>query len=118
MKQYFSKIGPFGTLFSALCCFGTPVLIALLSALGLGFIINDAVLLPLLIFFLAINGWGLWSSFEKHHNRLPLVIHIISSVLLVVFIFVIYILPIAILGLIGVFSSSIWDYSINKHYIS
>lgn len=43
------KVGVVGTTVSALCCLGTPALVSVLSALGLGFLINDAVLVPLLL---------------------------------------------------------------------
>jgi len=36
-------IGVAGATVSALCCLGTPAVVSLLAALGLGFLINDAV---------------------------------------------------------------------------
>ena len=53
------KIGVLGSVFTALCCLGLPALLTILSAVGLGFLINDAILLPLLVIFLAITVVGL-----------------------------------------------------------
>jgi len=55
------RIGVIGTVILALCCF-TPVLVILLSALGLSAILGvlDIVLLPLLAVFLGITGYALW----------------------------------------------------------
>ena len=55
------KIGPTGTIITALCCF-TPVLVVLLGALGLSAVVGilDFVLLPLLAVFIAISGYALW----------------------------------------------------------
>ena len=65
MKNKFTIVGTIGALFAALCCF-TPFLPILLPAIGLGglmgYIYNDAVLLPTLAIFLAIAGYGFWKS--------------------------------------------------------
>jgi mercuric ion transport protein len=57
------KTGIIGTVIAALCCF-TPVLVILLSAVGLSAIIGwlDFVLLPALVIFLAITGYALWKK--------------------------------------------------------
>jgi hypothetical protein len=54
-KKHTDKVGVFGSVFAALCCLGFPALLSILSAIGLGFLINDAVLLPLLIVFLLVT---------------------------------------------------------------
>jgi mercuric ion transport protein len=45
------KIGVGGSLFAALCCLGFPALVSILSAIGLGFLINDDIPRPMMIFF-------------------------------------------------------------------
>lgn len=56
-------LGITGTVLAALCCF-TPILPIVLTALGLtgllGVLYNDAVLLPLLAFFILLTGFTLW----------------------------------------------------------
>lgn len=55
-----SKIGVFGAIIAAICCF-TPVLLWLLPAIGLGSLVAglDAVLLPALGIFILIAITGL-----------------------------------------------------------
>ena len=55
------KLGLIGTLISALCCF-TPLLVVLFGALGLSALIGylDYLLLPVLVFFIALTGYGFW----------------------------------------------------------
>jgi len=55
------KIGIVGTFVAALCCF-TPVLVVLLSAVGLSALIGmlDVVLLPALAIFIVLTGYALW----------------------------------------------------------
>jgi mercuric ion transport protein len=57
------KTGIIGTVIAAICCF-TPVLVILLSAVGLSAIIGwlDYVLLPALVIFLAMTGYALWKK--------------------------------------------------------
>ena len=66
-KRHLSKIGATGSLFSSFvsslfavaCCLGPPALLPIFSAIGLGFLINDAVLQPMMIFFLLVSLFGL-----------------------------------------------------------
>src|SRR6266849_6357276 len=66
-RRHLDQIGVGGSLFAALCCLGFPALLAILSAVGLGFLVNDAVLIPLLVLFLLVTLWGL-SLGRRHHG--------------------------------------------------
>jgi MerC mercury resistance protein len=57
-KRHLDKIGVGGSLFAALCCLGFPAVVAILSAIGLGFLINDDILRPLMIVFFAGRNFG------------------------------------------------------------
>lgn len=81
-------IGWFGSVFAALCCLGVPALLAALSAVGAGFLINDAILLPLLFIALGATIGGSYLTFRQHHNRLPLTLTGISSLLITIGIFI------------------------------
>jgi len=82
------KIGIGGSLFSVLCCLGFPPLLSLLSAIGLGFLINDAILLPLLGIFLVVTLWGLYFGMRRHGQPWALLLGAISTLILFVFLFV------------------------------
>ncbi len=77
------KLGFLGTLFASLCCLGVSVVIAPLTAIGLGFLINDLILLPLVLVFLLITLWGLYTGWKRHGVRLPLFLGIFAAVLLI-----------------------------------
>jgi len=55
------KLGIYGTVVAALCCF-TPILVILFGVVGLSAFIGllDYVLFPALAFFLIITGYALW----------------------------------------------------------
>ncbi|MFN3172313.1 MAG: mercury resistance system transport protein MerF [Hyphomicrobiales bacterium] len=61
MPDRLLSIGLIGTGIAAICCF-TPVLVWLLSAIGLSALIGvlDFVLLPALAIFIFITGYALW----------------------------------------------------------
>lgn len=88
-KRNLDKIGVSGSIFATLCCLGTPAVLSIVSALGLGFLINDAVLLPLLILFLIITIRGLILGKYRHQKPHALILGATSSVALFLFIFVI-----------------------------
>lgn len=114
MKNYLDKIGFAGSVFTSLCCLGFPALAAILSSVGAAFLMNDAILLPLLILFLSIGAWGLFSSYRTHRRPHALVLHALSSMALVVFMFVFYVRPLAFLAIGGLLGSTVWNLYLKK----
>ncbi len=88
IRRYLDKIGVLGSIFTALCCLGVPALLSILSAIGLGFLINDAVLLPLLVIFLLITVLGLISGMRHHGKPWALILGVVSSLIVVGFLFI------------------------------
>jgi mercuric ion transport protein len=82
LKCHMDKIGVGGSLFAALCCLGFPALLAIVSAVGLGFLIHDAVLIPMLVGFLALTLYGLYHGMRRHGNRLALGVGIAAAIVL------------------------------------
>lgn len=72
--RHADKVGVAGAAFAAFCCLGITAVVSVVSALGLSFLLNDAVLAPLLILSLALTLWGLASGWRRHRNVLPLAI--------------------------------------------
>jgi mercuric ion transport protein len=62
------RFGVIGTVVAALCCF-TPLLVLLLTGVGIGWAIGyvDYVLLPALFVFVGLTGYALW----KRPRALP-----------------------------------------------
>ncbi len=77
------KWGPIGSIFAALCCLGFAPALAALSAVGLGFLINDLVLIPLLVLFLAATIWGLHRDRVRHQTPGPEYLAWVAAVLTV-----------------------------------
>ena len=83
-KRNLDKIGIGGSVFAALCCLGFPALLSILSAIGLGFIVNDAILIPLLLLFLAVTLLGLYLGTRHHHEPWALILGGLSALAIAV----------------------------------
>ena len=108
-NAHLDKFGLAGSLVTLACCLGFGPALATLSAIGAGFLINDAILAPLLLGFLVLGAFGLWLSRRKHGNWWPLAVHAISAVTIFVFTFVAYFQPLIWLGVTGLIGASVWD---------
>lgn len=66
MKEFFKQLGSLlGAGVAAACCLGVPLVLSTLGAVGLGFIIHDAYLLPLFVGFVALSLWTLHRSASR-----------------------------------------------------
>jgi mercuric ion transport protein len=109
-------IGMVGTVVTALCCIGTPALLAFLAAIGAGFVINDLIFMPLLVVFLGIGLWGIRRSMAVHGQSWPLILAVVSSV--VTFVAVWLSRPLVLLGLLGFVAASVWDMVLHRRCTS
>ena len=72
MNELFKQIGSTaGAAFAAACCAGAGWALAALTATGAGFLINDAVLVPLYLALLALSVWLVFRSARAHRNLRP-----------------------------------------------
>lgn len=106
-KDHLDKLGVAGSFIAAACCLGLPAIIAVFAALGLGFLINDAVLLPLLLFFLALTLYGLFQGYRKHGKPWPLTVGVVSAAAAILFIYVVFSAPLAYTAIGGLVAASI-----------
>jgi len=68
LKQFSSLIAA-GV--AAACCLGIAVVLAAVGAVGLGFLVRDAFLLPLFVGFVGLSLWLLWRSARAHRRLAP-----------------------------------------------
>ena len=66
--------GVLGAVFAALCCAGTPVVVSVVSALGLSFLRSDRILWPLMLVSLMVALWGFWKGQQMHRSAGPLIL--------------------------------------------
>jgi len=106
-----SIFGGIAGIFTGLCCAGFPLVLAFLTGIGLGFLINDFILFPLLAISLGFMIYAIYYNKQKHLSVHPLYVAIISSLVLIAGIFLGSIIWI---GIVGLFIATIWDYSLIK----
>ena len=106
-KSRLDKIGVAGSFLTAACCLGLPAVLSVMAAVGLGFMIHDAVLLPLLLIFLAATIIGLWLGYRAHGKPWALAVGSLSAAALFVFIFVYTLVPIAYTAVGGLAAASV-----------
>jgi mercuric ion transport protein len=87
-KDHLDKIGIVGSFIAAACCLGLPAVLSIVSAIGLGFLVKDAILLPLLLAFLAAVTLGLFLGYRAHRRIAALILGAASSFGVYFFIFV------------------------------
>ena len=72
--------GVCGAIFAALCCAGTPLIVAGITALGLGFLRRDSILWPLMLLSLVIAQIGFWQGWRAHRRPWPFLLGGVSGV--------------------------------------
>lgn len=110
-QRHLDKVGVGGSVFAALCCLGFPALLSILSAVGLGFLINDAILLPLLVAFLVVTLLGLFLGMRHHHEPWALIVGATSAIVTFVSIALApsgVLAAIGIAGLIAASALNVW----------
>jgi mercuric ion transport protein len=105
-KEHIDKLGVAGSLVAGACCLGLPAVLSIVTAIGLGFLINDAILLPMMIVFLAATLTGLALGYRVHRRPWPLVLGGISALAVFFFIFVQTVRTAAYLAIAGLVVAS------------
>ncbi|MGH7614391.1 MAG: MerC domain-containing protein [Gemmatimonadales bacterium] len=99
--------GLVGSAVALLCCAGVAPVIGVLSAIGLGFLLRDAILIPLLILGLGVTLWGLWQGRRCHGRSGPLGAGLVGSLITVGG--VLAWVPLAFVGFVAVIVASMWN---------
>jgi hypothetical protein len=118
LHRHLDKLGAGGSLFTALCCLGFPAVVSLVSAMGLGFVLNDKILIPLLVGFLLLTLAGLALGMRHHRRPWALLLGVASAALTFGFIAIHtnqVLAGIGVAGLIGASVLNVWLQSRREH---
>lgn len=97
-----------GAGFAGACCLGATAALSVLSAIGAGFLINDAFLIPLYVGLLGLSVWLLYASARSHGKLLPFWSGLGAAVIAIVGLWIHAALVYA--GLAVLIGSSVWDF--------
>ena len=115
LSKYLERIGIAGSVVSVLCCLGVSAVVSLLSALGLSFLINDAVLAPLLVAFLGLTIAGLAIGWRRHRRPWAFLAAVAVGVCLFWFSFVSPSRALAYVSIAGLVMASLLNVFYGKH---
>ncbi|MBI4544103.1 MAG: hypothetical protein HY703_02780 [Gemmatimonadetes bacterium] len=96
-----------GSFLALLCCAGVVPVLAVVTGIGLGFLLLDAVLIPLLGVALAVTLWGVWQGRRCHGRAAPLALAVVASAVTLGGLFVW--VPLAFLGFATVFAAGVFN---------
>ena len=114
MEALFKQFGTlFATGITGACCLGLPIVLSALGSVGLGFMINDLILLPLFYGFMALNLWMLYRRNQVHSRRAPFWLALVGAVAAGITLwtplsFVVY------AGLLAILAGSVWDFTLAR----
>ena len=97
-----------GASFAGACCLGVQAALSVLTAIGAGFLINDAFLIPLYLGLLAVSAWLLFSSARSHNNLAPFWAGLGGAIVAFAGLWILPALVYA--GLAVLIGSSVWDF--------
>jgi mercuric ion transport protein len=109
MKAFAQQLaGLFGTSFAAACCLGVTAALSALTAVGAGFLIDDAVLIPAFLALVALSLWLLYRSARAHRDLRPFWLGLAGGIVAFVSLWVSPALVVA--GLAACVAASFWDF--------
>ena len=94
--------------FAGACCLGLTAALSVLTAIGAGFLINDAFLIPLYFGLLGLSVWLLYYSARAHANPTPFWTGFGGALVAFVGLWIHGVLVYA--GLAVLIASSVWDF--------
>ena len=112
MKQI---LGSGSSLVVGACCLGLAPLLSGLTAVGLGFLINDLILLPALAIALGFTLWSLWLSSKSQSTKVHFFVGIGAS--LTAFAGLWIFVPLSYAGFAVLIGTTIWDYVAGRRTI-
>ena len=111
MSGLFRQLGSMlGVSFAALCCLGVSWALAALAAIGAGFLINDAILIPIYLAFIALSLWLLWRSLRPRGELRPLYLSAAGALAAAGGLFIAPAVVYA--GLAAMVGGSLWDFAL------
>lgn len=109
MKELFKqRTSVAGAGFAAACCLGITGALSVLAAIGAGFLINGAFLIPLYLGLLGLSVWLLYRSARSHGRLVPFWAGLVGALVAFAALWVSAAWVYA--GLAALIASNLWDF--------
>ena len=116
--QLTDAAGTFGAIVAALCCAGTPLIVAALAATGLSALRRDAILWPVMLLSLCVALWSFHQGQRRHRARAPLIGGSVDAVVLALNVIVVHGPPVMMMiygGAMALVVATLWNVVARKH---
>ncbi len=110
LKQWSSLAGAG---FAAACCLGLTAALSILTAIGAGFLIRDAILIPVYVGLLALSVWLLYRSARSHANLMPFWLGLAGAVTALAGLWIAA--GVVYVALAALVAASVWDFRNARH---
>jgi mercuric ion transport protein len=110
--QLSDAAGSFGAIVAALCCAGTPLMVAALAATGLTALRRDAILWPVMLLSLCVALWGFQQGQRMHRVWAPLIVGSVGAIALALGVIVVHGPPAMVMiygGAVGLVIATFWN---------
>ena len=120
-KGWVAQLGAFSSaLIVGLCPVCLPAMGAFLSSIGLGFLVSDSILRPILWVFLGLAVFGfIWSYLKEHGDWRPMMLGLITGFFLYIGRYVYFngIVNMILMygGIVGLIGASLWNFVLRKN---
>jgi mercuric ion transport protein len=117
--QLTDAAGALGAIAAALCCAGSPLIVAALAATGLMALRKDAILWPVMLVSLAVAMWGYWQGHRMHGIWAPLIVGAFGAVSLALGVIVVHgfpAMPMIYGGAMLLVAATIWNIVARKRW--
>ena len=104
-----SWLGSVTSLLAVVACYGTVAAVALLSVIGVGVDLDEALLITIITGLLAVALLGMTYSFRLHRFSGPLLVSVAAAGLLAWVFYGTYSQVLEIVGFGGLIVASVWD---------
>lgn len=118
VRDHADKLGIAGAALAALCCLGAAAVVSFVAAIGLGFLVNDAVLLPLMIASIVVMMWAMAASWRRHHRASALILTSLAAAGLFVATFVLGSRSVAYASIAALIAASVLNARLTRHVTS
>ena len=105
----------FGAAVAGACCLGVTAALSVLSAIGAGFLINDAFLVPLFYGLIALSMWLTYRA-ARHRGLAPFWLAAAGGIVAAAGLWIAAAL--VYLGLAAMIGGSVWDFARSRAAVS
>lgn len=114
-RQYRNWVPGWATLLSIIACYGTLLLVALLSILGISVTVHTGAWAATIVLFAAVAALAIAANFRRHRVPAPLLLALAGVAIIAWVMFGSYNRIVELIGFAVLIAAAIWDRRVKAH---